>query len=93
MSTRSNVVVWAKRWLEAGVPKLKKYGVKRMVRDVFSVSGFVEIDQASRINRVVMNIAAPLARQCVKRLGVLLKREQVAVILGETLVTVQDADI
>jgi hypothetical protein len=79
-----NVVVWAKRWLEAGVGKLKKYGVKRMVRDVFAVSGFVEIDQASGIKRVVMNKAAPLARSCAKCLQGLLKREQVRVILGET---------
>ncbi|MGB7923273.1 MAG: hypothetical protein WCF57_08515 [Pyrinomonadaceae bacterium] len=79
-----NVVVWAKRWLEAGVEKLKKYGVKRMVRDVFGVGGFVEIDQAGRIKRVVMNKAAPLAGQCAKSLHGLLKREQVRVILGET---------
>jgi hypothetical protein len=79
-----NVVVWAKRWLEAGVEKLKKYGGKRMVRDVFSVSGFVEIDQARGIKRVVINKAAPLARSCAKCLQVLLKREHVEVILDET---------
>jgi hypothetical protein len=79
-----NLVVWAKRWLIAGVPKLRKYGVKRMVRDVLAVSGFLEMDERGAIKRVVMNKAAPLARQCAKSLGVLLKREQVKVILGET---------
>jgi hypothetical protein len=79
-----NLVVWAKRWLVADVPKLKRYGVKRMVRDVFSVSGFLEMDESGVIKRVVMNKAAPLARQCAKSLHSILKREQVRVILGET---------
>lgn len=79
-----NLVVWAKQWLIAGVPKLKRYGVKRMVRDVLAVSGFLEIDESGAIRRVVMNKAAPLARQCAKSLHCLLKRERVRVILGET---------
>ena len=79
-----NLVVWAKRWLMAGVPKLRKYGVKRMVRDVMAVSGFLELDESGAIRRVVMNKAAPLARQCAKSLQSLLKQEHVAVILGET---------
>jgi hypothetical protein len=79
-----NLVVWARRWLEAGVPKLKKYGVQRMVRDVLAVSGFVELDGSGTIKRVVMNKAAPLAKQCAKCLHGLLKREHVSVILGET---------
>jgi hypothetical protein len=78
-----NLVVWAKRWLMAGVPKLKKYGVPRMVRDVMVISGFLETDESGAIKRVVMNKAAPLARQCAKCLHDLLKREQVRVILGE----------
>src|SRR5215210_779021 len=68
-----NLVVWAKRWLVAGVPKLRKYGVKRMVRDVLAVSGFLEMDGSGAIKRVVLNKAAPLARQCAKCLQVLLK--------------------
>jgi hypothetical protein len=79
-----NLVVWAKRWLMADVPKLKRYGVKRMVRDVLGVSGFVELNESGAIKRVVMNKAAPLARQCVKALRSILKREHVSVILGET---------
>ena len=75
-----NVMVWAKRWLEAGVSKIKKYEVKRMVKDVFSVSGFIEIDQASEIKRVVINKVAPLARLRTKCLQGLQRQEHVAVI-------------
>jgi hypothetical protein len=79
-----NLVLWAKQWLVAGVPKLKRYGVKRIVREVLAVSGFVEMDESGSIKRVVMNKAAPLARQCAKCLHVLLEGEHVSVILGET---------
>jgi hypothetical protein len=78
-----NVMVWAKRWLLAETPKLKKYGVKRMVRDVLGVSGWVEYE-GQRLKRIVLNQNAALARQCAKSLGELLKAEHVSVILGKT---------
>lgn len=79
-----NVVVWAKRWLMADAPKLKRYGVVRIVRDVLQVGGFLELDRAGLIKRIVLNEASALARHCAKSLRVLLMREHVAVILGET---------
>ncbi len=80
-----NVAVWAKRWLMAEAPQLKRYGVPRLVRDVLQVSGFLELDGAGRlIKRIVLNNASALARHCVKSLRALLKREHVRVTLGET---------
>jgi hypothetical protein len=79
-----NVVVWAKKWLSSTVPKLKSYGVQRMVRDLRAVSGFLEIGKADAIKRVVLNGASSLARVTAKALGALLKAEHVSVILGET---------
>jgi hypothetical protein len=80
-----NVVVWAKQWLMADAPKLKRYGVARLVRDVLQVSGFLELAATGLIKRIVLNGASALARHCAKSLRVLLKREHVSVILGETL--------
>jgi hypothetical protein len=82
-SSAHNVVVWARRWLEAEAPRLKKYGAQRMVRDVMAVSGFVEIGGGGRIRRVVLNKASALARDSAKALRGLLKTEHVAVILGK----------
>ncbi|MFL6332499.1 MAG: transposase [Pyrinomonadaceae bacterium] len=79
-----NVVVWAKRWLSEDAPELKRYGVQRMVRDVLSVSSFVELSQSGAIKRVVLNGASALGRACAKALRVLLEAEHVRVILGET---------
>jgi hypothetical protein len=79
-----NVVVWAKRWLSEDAPKLRRYGVQRMVRDVLSVSGFVELSQSGAIKRVVLNGASALGRACAKALRVLLEAVHVRVNLGET---------
>lgn len=79
-----NVVVWAKRWLSADAPKLRRYGVQRMVRDVLAVSGFVELGQTGTVKRVVLNGASALGRACAKALRLLLEEEHVRVTLGET---------
>ncbi len=79
-----NVMVWAKEWLVADAPKLKRYGVARMVRDVLQVSGFLELETTGKIKRIVLNQAAALARHCAKSWQALLKPEHVRVILGET---------
>jgi hypothetical protein len=79
-----NVVVWAKRWLSPDAPKLKRYGVQRMVRDILAVSGFLEPGKDERVKRVVLNGASTLGRACAKALRVLLEAEHVRVTLGET---------
>jgi hypothetical protein len=79
-----NVVVWAKRWLSDDAPKLKRYGVQRMVRDVLAVSGFVELGRTGTITRVVLNGTSAIGRACAKALRMLLEAEHVRVTLGET---------
>jgi len=80
----ANVMVWAKRWLVAEAPKLGRYGLQRMVRDVLTVSRFVELGKTGAVKRVVLNGASALARACAKALLVLLEAEHVHVTLGET---------
>ena len=79
-----NVVVWAKRWLSDEAPKLRRYGVQRIVRDVLAVSGFIELGKKGAIKRVVLNGASTLGRTCAKALRLLLEAEHVQVTLGET---------
>jgi hypothetical protein len=79
-----NVIIRAKRWLLLDVPKLKSYGVQRLVRDVLTISGFIELGNSEVIRRVVLNGNSALARACLKAWRVLLKPEHVSVILGET---------
>ncbi len=81
-----NMVVWFKRWLmnAAETPQLNRLGVPRLVRDVFTMSGKIEVDEAKTITRITINKCAPLGRHCLRALQTLLKPEHVRVILGET---------
>jgi hypothetical protein len=82
-----NVVIWARGWLTqlaAPATRLRRYGIMRMVRDVFHISGFLVIDGGGQIVRIVLNRAAPLAPLLVDALQGLLAPTHVAVNLGET---------
>jgi hypothetical protein len=79
-----NVVVWAREWLSGETAKVMKNGVLRMVRDVFVVSGFLEMGAKDSIKRIVLSTAAAWARRCVNSLRALLKQQHVCVTLGET---------
>jgi len=80
-----NVVIWARRWLtQTGRPaKLRHYGILRMVRDVFHVSGFLVFDALDQLVEIVLNQAAPLAPVLVELLRELLTPVHVALNLGQ----------
>lgn len=85
-SLAHNVVIWARQWLTqaAESTRLRHYGIVRMVRDVFHVSGFLVFDALGHIVQIVLNRAAPLAPILVDLLRVLLAPTHVAVNSGET---------
>jgi hypothetical protein len=39
-----NTLVWARRWLSANVPGLRRWGIMRLVRDVCHMSGCLGFD-------------------------------------------------
>lgn len=79
-----NLVVWAREWLAAAEPKVHRYGVVRMVRDVFQIHGRLILDAAGQIVGIILNHAAPLAVRLVDALASLLVPLHIAVNLGET---------
>lgn len=79
-----NVLIWARRWLAPNAHKLAHYGLLRLVRDVFHISGCIQRDTQGRIVQILLNQASPLARDLVFALQALLQPAHVAVILGET---------
>jgi hypothetical protein len=80
-----NVLHWARGWLTPQFPRLRHYGLLRLVRDVGHTSGFVVLDSATgQLRRIVLNRAAALALGLAAALSVLLAPEHVAVTLGET---------
>ena len=95
-SLAHNVVVWARQWLTTPPPTqapqmpaptsapLQHYGMVRMVRDVFHISGFLVMDAMGQMVQIVLNQAAPLAPLLVDPLRVLLAPAHVAINLGQT---------
>lgn len=80
-----NVLVWARAWLVPHMPALASYGLRRLVRDVFHMSGLLLFDpMTGQVRGLVLNAAAPLAAALATALRVLLAPAHVAVILGET---------
>ena len=79
-----NALIWSRRWLARWLPKLKGYGLLRLVRDVWHISGFVECDKHGHLSRIVLNQLAPLAQGLSAALQQLLAPAHVVVNLGQT---------
>ena len=80
-SLAHNVVVWARHWL--AVPQVRHFGILRMVRDVFHVSGFLRFDAVGSVVAIVLNQDARLARSLAQSLRALLTPLYIVVSLGE----------
>jgi hypothetical protein len=78
-SLAHNVMVWARRWLAPHEPKVRKYSIKRLLRDVLHISGVVVRNTNGRIVRIVLNQRALLVRGLSRSLDVLLRPQHVTV--------------
>ena len=79
-----NVLVWGREWLSEAAPKLQRYGTLRMVRDVLSISGKIELSaKTNSINRIVLNRALPMLPGLLNALRGLLLPQQTSIILDE----------
>lgn len=82
-SLAHNVIVWARGWLSEQEPKVRRYGLKRMVRDIFHTSGFLVRNAQGCIVAVVLNQRALLVRGLTRGLEVLLRPQRIAVNWGQ----------
>jgi hypothetical protein len=71
-SLAHNLIVWARGWLLPEQPKLRRYGIVRMVGDVLQVSGALVVDGLGHLVGIILNQAAPMARGLVAALARLL---------------------
>ena len=78
-----NVIVWARRWLSDREPKVRRYGITRMVRDIFHISGFLVRNARGRIVAVVLNQRSPLVRGLARGLDLLLRPAHIAINWGQ----------
>ncbi len=80
-SLTHNTIIWARHWLV--VPQLRSYGMLRMVRDIFHISGFLGVDAQGQIVQIGLNPAAPLAPVLVDSLQELLAPVHMAIHLDK----------
>jgi hypothetical protein len=78
-----NVVIWSRRWLAPAYSRLQSFGILRMVRDVFHVSGLVVFQGKDHLCEIILNEADPLANGLCSGLRPLLAALHVAVNFGE----------
>ena len=77
-----NVIVWAREWLAPPCPRIARWGVGRLVRDLFHTNGTVLLNSDGNIIAITLNPDDPVACQIRKPLKTLLKPLRVSVILG-----------
>ena len=78
-----NAVIWTKRWLTPQTSKLSSFGIQRIVRDLFHISGLVEFDREGMIIRITLNQSSRLAALLCKALRFILDPLHIALSLGE----------
>jgi hypothetical protein len=95
-SLAHNVIVWARTWLTEPIETvgtsqalvdqnpLRRYGILRMVRDVFHISGFLRFDETCHVTEIGLNQQAPLSHLMVLPLRHWLAPMNIVVNLGQT---------
>jgi hypothetical protein len=61
-SLAHNLLVWARQWLAPLCPKIARFGMLRMVRDVLHITGIILSDEHRNIKKIVLNSADPFAK-------------------------------
>ena len=79
-----NLLIWVRRWLAPHCPKVARFGLLRLVRDVCHLTGVILLDERNTICKIILNPADPLAKELQTGFANLLAQEHVAVCLGET---------
>ena len=84
-----NLLIWARRWLcryssPQVASRLRQYGMKRMVRDLFHISGILSFDRHGRLCAIALLSASSLAKLMLLPLHHLLSPFHIAVSLDKT---------
>ena len=78
-----NITVWVRTELAKHKPDLQHYGMLRMIRDAFSITGKLHFDASGRLVQVVLNKSHSLADTFHKTWLTLFVRNDLAFILDE----------
>lgn len=83
-----NLLIWSRRWLAQSSPqqaqRLQQYGIKRIVRDLTHISGFLFFDAQGRLQLIALSSACSLSKLMLAPLRQLLAPSSILVILDKT---------
>ncbi len=83
-----NLLIWARRWLAQSSPqqahRLQQYAIKRLVRDLASISGSLSFDAHGRLQCITLSCASSLTKLMLVPLRQFLAPSSIDVILGKT---------
>lgn len=84
-----NLLVWSRRWLcrhssPQVASRLRHYGMKRLIRDLYHMSGRLSFDRQGRLRVIALQSSSSLVKLMLVPLQKLLALSRIAVILDET---------
>ena len=83
-----HLLIWSRRWLAQWSPevagRLQRYGIKRIIRDLYHISGTLHFDAQGRLVAIALNPASSLAKLMLLPLRHLLAPSSIDVILDKT---------
>ncbi|MEW5987794.1 MAG: transposase [Chloroflexota bacterium] len=78
-----NLIAWTRDGLAACLARWRSFGMLRMVRDAFHISGQITVDEQGHIRQILLNQAHGLALSFVQALAPFLARDGTVVNLGQ----------
>ncbi len=78
-----NLISWTRNLLADHTPSLHRFGMLRMVRDAFHITGKIELDAQGHILHITLNQAHSLALPFVQALSPLMARDGMSLNLGQ----------
>ena len=77
-----NILIWARSWLAEHAPRLREYGIVRLIGQVWAIPGRVKLTEQEGVVRVRLRPQHPRARDVCQGFLPLLAPRQTLVVLG-----------
>ncbi len=77
-----NLIIWTRNALAQETPALSKYGIQRMVRDVFQIPGTIQLDAVGKV-QITLRANHPLAPKVFAGFNKWLPRDDLSLNLGK----------
>lgn len=78
-----NLTIWTRNFLTERAERLGKFGILRMIRDMFQIPGCVEFDVQGHVLSIVLNEKHPLAQVFAQSFAEVLAEDDLLLILRE----------